>query len=214
MRLKVVAIVPALNERETIGAVLAQTSMYVDEIIVVDDGSSDGTGEIAEEYAKVVVHDETKGYGRSIIDGFEQARFMEAGVVVTLDADGQHVSSDIPSLLRPITHGNADIVNGIRPYQARFMERVFRIYGRFYGIEDPLCGLRAYAMTLYEDIGFFENFNSVGTQILFVARKRGFNVDQMHINLRKRSDTPRFGKKVWANTKLFVALCKLIIRIR
>ena len=90
-----------------------KTKMYVDRVIVVDDGSTDKTAEIAVlAGAEIIKHKTNMGKGKALKTGFEAAKGAE--IIVTLDADGQHKTSDIPKLLKPIIDGEADIVNGSR----------------------------------------------------------------------------------------------------
>ena len=70
----IIAVIPALNEEKTIENVLINTKKYVDKIILVDDGSTDNTAKISEQYANVIRHSKNQGYGKSINDGFELAK--------------------------------------------------------------------------------------------------------------------------------------------
>jgi glycosyltransferase involved in cell wall biosynthesis len=111
---KVVAVIPAYNEESTIGKIIKETKKYVDDIIVVDDGSRDKTRDIAlKEGVKVVSHTHNMGLGAALRHGFRVAIKMDADVIITLDADGQHVPSDIPKLLKKIEEGY-DFVLGER----------------------------------------------------------------------------------------------------
>ena len=206
---KVIAVIPALNEENTLAIVLQSITNHVNDIIVVDDGSVDDTAKIAAKYAYIVKHQKNCGYDHSINDGFKAAKERGAEIIITLDADGQHLAADIPLLVNPIIAGEADVVIGRRPYQARFMESVFARYGKKYGINDPLCGMKAYSIKVYNDIGFFDTITSIGTQLAFMAYKKGYRIKEVSINLRKRKDTPRFGRKLKANYKLFKAYLRL-----
>ena len=111
----IIAVIPALNEARRVGNVVAAAKKYVDTVIVVDDGSTDGTGEAARQAgAEVVRHGENGGAGAATMTGIEAARRMGATAVVTLDADEQHDPADIPRLLKPIADDTADIVFGNR----------------------------------------------------------------------------------------------------
>lgn len=202
-------IIPALNEENTLENVLFGISKYIPNIIVVDDCSKDKTREIAERYALVIRHDQNKGYDQSLNDGFKLAREKGAKVIVTMDADGQHFAEDLPKMIGPVLSGEADIVVGRRPYPARFMETIFARYGWQYGINDPLCGFKAYSIKVYEEIGFFDTIKSIGTQLAFTASRKGYRVKEVPIQLRKRQDVPRFGRKLKANFKLFLAYLRV-----
>jgi glycosyltransferase involved in cell wall biosynthesis len=207
---KITAVIPALNEEDTIRKVLSGLRKEVSEIIVVDDGSKDKTAEIAlKEGAIVLSHETNKGYDKSIDDGFALAAKRGTDIILTFDADGQHNPEDIPLLIAPILSGKADLVVGRRPYKARITEHLFAMLSRKKaGIDDPLCGLKAYDIKVYKDIGYFDRLSSIGTELMFRAKKRGYRIMQMDIKLNKREDTPRFGRKLKANWKIFKAIVK------
>lgn len=138
------------------------------------------------------------------------AKERKADIILTLDADGQHLPEEIVKLTNPLVKKEADIFVGRRPYKARFMEYVFANYGRKKGINDPLCGMKAYRAKVYEDIGFFDNISSIGTQFVFSALKNGYKVKEVPIKLKKRKDNPRFGGRLKGNIKLFAAYLRLI----
>src|ERR671939_590567 len=112
---RVVAIIPAFNEERTIGSIVLRLRSVVDDVIVVNDGSSDATEEVARlAGASVVSHTTNRGYGSAIRSGLEAAERLEPTAVVLLDADGQHRIEDVPTLLGPIVDGTADVVVGSR----------------------------------------------------------------------------------------------------
>ncbi len=115
LKKKIIAVIPAFNEAETIGQVVSITKPYVDEIIVADDGSKDETVSIAQEAGAVVItHKINLGVGQTISDGIKKALEDSADIIVTLDADGQHKPQHIPALVAPIKSGQCDIVIGSR----------------------------------------------------------------------------------------------------
>ncbi len=209
MKSRVIAVIPALNEEKTIGRVLSSVNDYVDEIIVIDDGSKDNTAKISGEYASVIKHSKNRGYDNSLNDGFKLAKSKGADIIITLDADGQHLADDISNMVNPIINKEADVVVGKRPYKARFMEHIFANFGKKKGITDPLCGMKAYKTEVYKDVGFFDCIKSIGTQLVFVAFKKGYKIKEIPIKLKKRKDSPRFGKRLKANFKLFCAFMRL-----
>jgi glycosyltransferase involved in cell wall biosynthesis len=98
--LSVTVIIPALNEEESIGQVLAGIPAdVVDEILVVDGGSSDGTVAVAQAEGARVVHEPRRGYGRACATGVAAAR---GDIVLFLDADGADDPTQIPDLLAPL----------------------------------------------------------------------------------------------------------------
>ena len=136
------AVIPARNERERIAQVIKETRGLVDEVIVVDDGSSDGTGRIARELgARVIANEHGRGYVAALKTGFENA---QGDLVVTLDADGEHVPRDIPRLIQPILDGKADLVFGKREEIPRFSERLICGLARLkVRVRDSGSGFRA-----------------------------------------------------------------------
>jgi len=117
----ITAIIPAFNEADRIEEVLIETKKYVDEIIVIDDCSSDDTALVSKKYAKVFKNSKNKGYIYSIKKGFKKAKY---DIIVTLDADGEHDPADIPRLVKPIIDDKADLVQGARDFVPRFSERL------------------------------------------------------------------------------------------
>jgi glycosyltransferase involved in cell wall biosynthesis len=133
------AILPAFNEEVAIGSVVLRARKYADRVIVVDDGSSDRTAEVAKlAGAEVIRHPVNRGKGAALKTGFGalndrqdeaylhlsesaglksdflQSSLNRTNVIVTIDTDGQHDPADIPKLIEPILIGEADMVNGSR----------------------------------------------------------------------------------------------------
>src|SRR3954447_7791547 len=119
LRDRVIVLIPALDEAESIGAVLAAVPSAVSGVptvtVVVDDGSTDGTAERAEAAGAVVIrHGHNRGGGAALRTGYRLAIEGGAAAVVTLDADGQHLPAEIPALAAPVLAGDADLVLGSR----------------------------------------------------------------------------------------------------
>lgn len=110
-------LIPACNERETLPKVLERLAQLFPQlpVVVVDDGSSDGTGEVAAAHGAVVLrHGRTEGYGAALQTGYRFALRERAAAVLQLDADGQHPPEEIPRLLEALEEGVADLVVGSR----------------------------------------------------------------------------------------------------
>src|SRR5215470_16800540 len=94
----VLALIPAFNEDRFIASVVLKARHYVDEVIVIDDGSSDETAALAEEcHARVIRQPRNRGKAAAVNAGFDLARELNAAAVVMLDGDGQHSPADIPT---------------------------------------------------------------------------------------------------------------------
>ena len=211
---KIIVVIPAYNEEKTIGGLLKKIKKEVDEIIVIDDFSTDKTGEISLRYAQVIKNKKNEGYDKSINKGFKLAKKLGASIIITMDADDQHLASEINKFVEPIISNNCDIVVGIRPYKARFMEIVFGWLGHKYGINDPLCGMKSYNVQVYNHFNFFDTIESIGTQLIFAAYFKNYKIKEKKIKLKKRLDTPRFGNQIKGNYKLFISYLKLIKYIK
>lgn len=130
-RQPIIAVIAAYNEDRFIGSVVLKTRHYVDQVIVVDDGSQDNTARIAKEAGAIVIeHDTNKGKAQAINSGLKHARDLNASIVVLLDADGQHDPAEIPALITPVQSNKADIVVGSRFLGVRSRIPRWRIFGQ------------------------------------------------------------------------------------
>ncbi len=133
-RADIVIIMPALNEADNLPPVLARAPREFDgktvAIVVVDDGSEDGTSAVAAANGAIPVRTPINvGGGHALQVGFEAARRMGARWVVTMDADGQHRFEDLPPLLAPLLAGTADVVIGSRHLGQSVGHEAFRAVG-------------------------------------------------------------------------------------
>lgn len=112
---RIFIVIPAFNEAPSVSDVVRSVRAQFEHVVVVDDGSSDGTGEKAREAgAALVTHLINRGQGAALKTGIDYAVQCGADVVVTFDADGQHHSDDIDALVAPIVEGAYDVVLGSR----------------------------------------------------------------------------------------------------
>lgn len=199
-------IIPAFNEAATISTVVQKASPYGIPI-VVDDGSDDETAELAMvAEAHVVCHDNNRGYDQALNSGFKKADELNCECVVTMDADGQHDPAIIKKFIRTIEAG-ADLVVGIRNRRQRLGEHIFAWAGSLaWGIRDPLCGMKAYRMTLYRELGHFDSYNSIGTELAIFTAKNGKKCIQLDIKTSERRGVSRFGQNISANMRILRAL--------
>lgn len=108
--------VPVFNERRYVGQVLDKIRMYGDEILVVNDGSTDGTSEVLcrRKDIRVVRHPVNRGYGQSIINSFQYADAHGYDWVITMDCDEQHEPESIPDFIEAIRTDQWDLISGSR----------------------------------------------------------------------------------------------------
>ncbi len=110
-------VIPAYNEAGVIEQVLRSLERYVPRrrVIVVDDGSTDGTLDIARRAGAVALrHAINRGQGAALATGIRAALQLGAAMIITFDADGQHDPADIPAMVEPVRSGEADVVLGTR----------------------------------------------------------------------------------------------------
>ncbi|MBI4704706.1 MAG: glycosyltransferase family 2 protein [Deltaproteobacteria bacterium] len=115
----IAVVVPARNVRHWLGRVLDTMPAFVDHVVVVDDGSHDGTAELARGRAgpwrlSVVRHPERRGVGAAIVRGYAEARALGADVLAVMAGDGQMCPDDLVRVVRPVAWGQADYVKGNR----------------------------------------------------------------------------------------------------
>ncbi len=113
-------VVPAYNEERLIARTLSTMPDFVDHVIVVNDGSRDGTRAAVEAYSRsdprviLINHEQNKGLGQSLIDGMLRSRQMGIDVTAVMDGDGQMAPSDLPAVVGPVVDGDADFCKGNR----------------------------------------------------------------------------------------------------
>lgn len=210
---RVAIVIPAYNEAATIFDIVSSTSSY-GQPIVVNDSSMDTTAQRAEQAGAIVVtHKSNMGYDGALNTGFAEAYSRGFDTIITLDADGQHDPSLLIRFIQEIENG-ADLVLGVRNRRPRLAEHIFALYTRVkYGIQDPLCGMKAYRRTVYESLGYFDSYKSIGTELALYGIKKKYKFSQIHFVVKDRIDQPRFGRLISANIRIFRAmildLCRL-----
>lgn len=184
----ITAIIPAYDEEETIGEVVSRTLRHVDEVIVVDDGSTDDTSPLAEEAGAEVIRNVVNvGKRRSLLRGYRAAH---GDIVVSLDADLQHDPDDIPRLVEPILSDQADLVIGVRAQLPYFSERfIAGLTSLRIGVKDASSGYRAIRRSVVDRMEIHGSC-TCGTFIL-EARSRGARIAEVQIEVAERRTSAR-----------------------
>lgn len=197
-----VLIIPAYNEERFIGSVVLKARRYAERVILVDDGSTDATAEVAGAAGALVTkHPQNQGKGAALNTGLGLARRLEPRVVVMLDGDGQHICDQIPQVAAPVLAGEADIVVGSRylgdasetPAHRVWGHRVFNLMtGGTSGVmvTDSQSGFRAFSPAAVEAIRFRSNGFSVESEMQFIAKDRGLRMAEVPITIHY-ADKPK-----------------------
>jgi len=199
--MKIIIGIPAYNEAKNIENIISKLKKITDTIIVCDDGSSDLTSEISKKMgAMVLTHDHNEGYGAAIRTIFLKAKELDADVLITFDADGQHRFEDIEKVILPIKNDQADIVIG-----SRFLENSSKIPKyRKLGINiitkvtnstinekvtDSQSGFRAYNKKALQEINPTEKGMGISTEILIKSSKNNIRIAEVPITVIYSDDT-------------------------
>jgi glycosyltransferase involved in cell wall biosynthesis len=189
---KIIAVIPAYNEENHIMMIVGEAQKYVDHVLVIDDGSADGTSEQAKlAGASVIKHDVNQGKGAAINHAFRIARELQPMAMVLLDGDGQHDPEEIPSLLEPVLSGEADMVVGSRflrnnriPKYRMLGQTVLTLVtniGTGIRISDTQCGFRSFSQKAINKMSFSESGFAVESEMQFEARQHNLKVAEVPI---------------------------------
>lgn len=192
---EIIAVLPAYNEEVAIGSMVLRARKYVGRVIVVDDGSSDRTAEVAKiAGATVIQHPQNRGKGAALKTGFEAAN--GADIIVTMDTDGQHNPADIPKLVEPILQREADMVNGSRylngdekdtPLYRRVGQKVLDAATNLDSglhVTDSQSGFRAFAANIKDVFSFRQNGLAIESEMLADAAQAGLRIKEVEIGVR------------------------------
>jgi glycosyltransferase involved in cell wall biosynthesis len=183
---------PAYNEEKYIGSMVLKVRQYADETLVIDDGSTDRTAEIAEMAgATVIRHEENSGKGTAIQTILVEARKKSTDVLVILDADSQHNPEEIPTLIKPIQDGY-DLVIGSRlqqagktPHYRRLGQKVLAYMTHILTKEssdDTESGFRALSRKAISELQLREKGFAIETEMIANAIDKGLKIHHVPIS--------------------------------
>jgi len=194
-------VIPAYNEQHTIGQTISDTILTMDslkmpyEIIVVDDGSTDNTGQIASKYkATVLSNEKNQGKGYALRKGFQYA---QGDIIVTIDSDGAHEPKEIPDLIQPLFNG-ADVVAGSRYLGGRMgtTTRLHRIGNTLFNftimiltgkqITDSQSGFRAFKREILQKIALQSLGYDIEAEMTVKSLRNGFVFQEQPIYCARR----------------------------
>ena len=194
--MKVTSGIPAFNEEKNIAKMIVKLKKIYDEIIVCNDGSTDLTGEIAENLGVIVInHKQNLGYGAGINSIIKKSKEIDTDILVTFDADGQHKVEDVKKVIEPIKNGDADLVIGSR-FLSKTKEKIpeYRKIGINIitkvtnaglkkKITDSQSGFRAYSKDLISKLDISDMGMGISTEILIKTNSLGFRIAEIPITI-------------------------------
>lgn len=191
---KTMALIPAYNAAHLLQPVVEGALKVIADVVVVDDGSADGTSEVARKAgARVVRHEKNRGKGAALKTGFQYALEQGFDSVVTLDADGQHLPQEIPRFIDARRTSGADLIIGSRSRLFKGMKRRRRLANRFSAatiswssgsaVDDSQSGFRLYSKRLLQSVGMKSDGFAAESEIIVRAGRGGFHILMIPIDL-------------------------------
>ncbi|MDV2480878.1 glycosyltransferase family 2 protein [Methanoculleus sp. Wushi-C6] len=191
--MRTLAAIPCFNEEVAIGSVVLKARQHADEVLVIDDGCTDGTAKVAREAgATVISHGACRGKGQGIKSALRYAVDHNYDCLVLMDGDGQHDPSEIPLLVEPILTDSADLVIGFRtfdqmPFYRRFGRAVLDVASsNGSSITDSQCGYRALnRRTMESMLGTLKKDDfSTESEMLRIAQEKHLRIGETPINCK------------------------------
>ncbi len=219
-------IIPVYNEAAIIAQTLHQLLQTEYNIVVVDDGSSDGSGQVIKEFpVHYICHPVNIGQGAALQTGMDFAKMKNALAVVHFDADGQHRVDDIAQVLSPVLNDECDVVFGSRFLQKNdasipFSKKIFLQLARYVNwlfagilLTDAHNGLRALNKKALNTIYFSENKMAHASEILWLIKDNHLTYKEVPVTIEYTAYSRRKGQSLWnAINIIFDLLFKKINR--
>ncbi len=220
--MKVFIVIPAFNEEKTLSNVLFNVKKNYQNIVVVNDGSSDATQEIAERNQVIVCsHIINRGLGGALGTGIKKALMEQADIIVTFDADGQHQPDDIARLIDPILRGRADVVVGSRMHSSSGMPWLRKMYNGLGNIityllfgmkvSDSQSGLRAFSRQAAYSLDLRANKMEVSSEIIREVKINKLKYLEIPIKAIYTDYSLSKGQGFFVGVKTFIKL--VVLRI-
>jgi len=216
-RTNVWCLVPAMNEAAAIAGVVAGATAALDHVLVVDDGSSDATGERAAAAGAVVIrHEVNRGKGYALRTGLGHALAEGAAAVVAMDADGQHDPSEVPRFVDAANAEGADMVIGTRMGDVSTMPRMRFLTNRVTSaviswrggqrVTDSQCGFRLVRRALWERLELSTGNFDTESEMIIRASRAGFRITEVPISTIYHETTEGSKIKPLRDTFRFIRL--------
>ena len=185
--LKIVALIPALNEAKTLGSLILEIQRWLPDVIVVDDGSTDQTSEISiESGAHVISHSKNCGKGMALRSGFLYLLEKGYGGCVVIDGDGQHSPQDLPVFLNAAKDPQVGVIVGNRMGETSSMPFIRRLTNRLMSfilsrllqeeIPDTQCGFKFIRSDLLRVLDLKASKYEIESEMLIEAKRHGFRI--------------------------------------
>ncbi len=203
---------PVYNEFQTVNQVLDEVLKYSDNVLVIDDGSTDGTDKLLDQRRdiQVVRHSHNRGYGAALKTAFDYAITHEYDVLVTIDCDGQHEPQRIQQFVDRCNSGRADIVSGSRyletfgndstaPADRRQINRqITREINDAFGlnITDAFCGFKAYRVAPLRKLQIIESGYAMPLEVWVQAACHNFRIEELAVPLIYLDAKRSFGESL------------------
>ncbi len=207
--MNVLVAIPVYNEVDHVAEVLREVRRYAENILVIDDGSTDGTGEALAgfEGIRVIRHQVNLGYGRALINAFRCAMCCRMDWIITLDCDGQHEPAVIPRFIEAAADDNCDIVSGSRylpdapvdgsppPSRRRINAEITALVNETLGLRltDAFCGFKAYRVSALERLNLTEHGYAMPMQLWVRAARAGLRIREIPVRLIYNNPDRTFG---------------------